>query len=521
MPRSYLFHRCLLSTSANKWIEPEGGYKPGIEIYNPITRGPSPLVLRNPEQVFWYSCGPTVYDSAHIGHASSYIRIDIMQRILRKYFNLNLITAMNITDIDDKIIKRALTEGTTWSSIAEKYETEFWSDMEKLNVTRPDIVIHVTKNMNKIIQFISKLVESGHGYLAKNGSVNFRTESWEQYGKMVKLAKDPTTTEGKQQRADFALWKAAKENEPSWPSPWGPGRPGWHIECSTLASHLFGNSITFHAGGVDLKFPHHENEEAQSCCYHKQDQWVDYWVHTGPLRIKGQLEKMSKSLKNTVSISQLLENYSADEFRMFCLLSRYRSTIEFDDQTMQVAKSTLKKLNQFLDNCQAYVNGVKPAYDFSASELLREKIQATETIISNFSDDFNTPKAIESLISLITYTNSLINVSPQCEANEDTTVGSNVVAIQDVSNFVQQHLENLGLRLETVKGHGASDISTNVSSDDVIESIVRLREKLRNEAMDSKDKNLFKLCDLLRDNLKQNGVEVKDHGKCSSWHFVK
>lgn len=229
----------------HNWIKPEG-FDTGIKIYNCITRCKEPLVLQNKHCLKWYTCGPTVYDSAHIGHASCYMKLDIIQKILRNYFKLNLVTVMNITDIDDKIIKRANERKINYRNLVNMYEKEFWKDFNNLGIPQPDIVIKVTENIDLIIDFIKKLVQDGFAYKAKDDSVYFNVESCVRYGKLQNFGREElekNKTSIKKSVMDFVLWKSSKQGEPFWSSPWGNGRPGWHIECSTLASHLLGKSI--------------------------------------------------------------------------------------------------------------------------------------------------------------------------------------------------------------------------------------------------------------------------------------
>lgn len=227
----------------HEWVKPQG-VDTGIKVYNCISKSKEPLIVNKSNYLKWYTCGPTVYDSAHIGHASCYMKLDIIQKILKNYFKLNLVTVMNVTDIDDKIIKKATEMKTDFKVIANKYEKEFWQDLKDLGIARPEIVIRVTENMQHIINFITKLLESGFAYKAVDNSVYFDVESYNNYGKLQAFGREEIAKKKsliKKSILDFALWKNSNEGEPSWSSPWGNGRPGWHIECSTLASHLLGN----------------------------------------------------------------------------------------------------------------------------------------------------------------------------------------------------------------------------------------------------------------------------------------
>ncbi|XP_062711166.1 probable cysteine--tRNA ligase, mitochondrial [Aedes albopictus] len=495
----------------------------GIRIYSCRTREKIPLQLPSPARITsFYTCGPTVYDSAHIGHASCYVRLDIVQRILQDHFGFRLVTAMNITDIDDKIIRRAAEVGKPWTDIARHYEQEFWTDLQRLNVRPPDIKLCVTDHIPGIVTFIERLIANGFAYKSSDGSVYFETSKYLQYGKLQNIPTEQQqqpSTEAKKNAADFALWKAVKPGEPSWPSPFGPGRPGWHIECSTLASQIFGRRLDFHAGGLDLRFPHHENEEAQSCCYHGVDDWVRYWVHTGQLHLEGQTHKMSKSLKNTVSIGELMNKHSADEFRMLCLLSHYRSAIEFGDESMAVATNVLKKFRSFFDDCRAYVGGVKPAVEVDSGELQGKMLEVDGKIEEFLRNDFNTASVVTSLGELASTVNRSINTGSG--RGDSTVVASEGGTVQAMANYIRNKLALFGLQEFDAERKLTSEGCSSDSIDQVIESMVQIRNGIRAQAIESKDRRLFAVCDQIRDRLKEVNVEVKDHGKTSSWSYLK
>uniref|UniRef100_A0A336M5S9 cysteine--tRNA ligase n=1 Tax=Culicoides sonorensis TaxID=179676 RepID=A0A336M5S9_CULSO len=500
----------LISRKYCKWKQPKG-IETGITVFNPITNKQTPLVLNSCNYAFWYTCGPTVYAPTHIGHASTYVRVDIIQRILKNYFNINLITAMNVTDIDDKIIKKSAEEKVSWQTLARRYENEFWNDLKLLNVITPDIKIRVSESIPLIVSFIDKLINTGFAYVAKDGSVYFRTDSFKEYGKLQKITKDANINESnKESIKDFALWKAAKNDEPFWAASWSKGRPGWHIECSAMASYIFGKSIDFHAGGLDLKFPHHENEEAQSCCFHKTDQWINYWIHTGQLKLSGQQEKMSKSLNNTISVGDLLSSCSPNEFRMLCLMSRYHSSIDFGEQTSKAAKSVLEYIFSFLEDAKAYINGVKAPVDLDTEFLMRLKNETNEEILKAFQDDFNTSKAIERLLHLISETNRSIN----SKEKKTFLVGSNIIIIQDIYNFVLNFLKCTGFVLEKSLDYPHKN---KENSDDFITALIDVRHAIRQEAIKLKNQNLFTICDKIRKHLLDNHIELKDHGQNTSW----
>ncbi|XP_022432469.1 probable cysteine--tRNA ligase, mitochondrial isoform X6 [Delphinapterus leucas] len=308
------------------WLQP-AGYDTGVTVYNSLTRRKDPLIVSGADTASWYSCGPTVYDHAHLGHACSYVRFDIIRRILTRVFGCNIIMVMGITDVDDKIIKRANEMNVSPASLASLYEEDFKQDMAALKVLPPTVYLRVTENIPQIIAFIERIIANGHAYSTPKGNVYFDLQSrGDRYGKLVGVAPAPvgeTDHSDKRHASDFALWKAAKPREPSWASPWGDGRPGWHIECSTIASLVFGSRLDIHSGGVDLAFPHHENEIAQCEVFHQCQQWGNYFLHSGHLHVKGKEEKMSKSLKNYITIKDFLSTASPDVFRLFCLRSSY------------------------------------------------------------------------------------------------------------------------------------------------------------------------------------------------------
>ncbi|XP_039957355.1 probable cysteine--tRNA ligase, mitochondrial [Bactrocera tryoni] len=509
-------------TSKQLWEKPTSGRDTGIQIYNCITREKVPLILPNDTYATWYTCGPTVYDSTHIGHVSCYVKLDIIQRILRQHFNVNLVTALNITDIDDKIINRSKESGRDWRELSRFYEGEFWSDLAQLNIQEPNIKLRVTEHIPRIVEFIKLIIEKGNAYKGSDGSVYFSVNKCENYGKLQKVnmqVEPEESTNGKNAAADFALWKAQKtESEPAWPSPWGAGRPGWHIECSTLASMVFGQRLDFHAGGLDLRFPHHENEEAQSCAYHSTHQWVNYWLHTGQLHIKGQPLKMSKSLKNTISVGAMLERYTADEFRMACALSNYRNAVDYSDVLMQTSRNTLKRFRTFKADCNAYLCGKKRAAHVDASEVLSGLQRAQQDIDACYKDDFDTASSVGVLLEQSNAVSRQINAGVN-EFENNLTKSSCVDAIAAVDNFIQQHLHILGFSsVETSKTQVLS-ANTEFNLDAFVEDLLQSRHLIRERAVAGKNKELFGICDELRNCLNQHGITIQDHSQGTSWQF--
>nr|XP_025730390.1 probable cysteine--tRNA ligase, mitochondrial isoform X2 [Callorhinus ursinus] len=266
------------------WLQP-AGHDTGVKVYNSLTRRKEPLIVGSVDAASWYSCGPTVYDHAHLGHACSYVRFDIIRRILTRVFGCNIIMVMGITDVDDKIIHRAAEMNVSPASLANLYEEDFKQDMAALKVLPPTVYLRVTENIPQIISFIEGIIANGHAYPTAQGNVYFDLQSrGDKYGKLVSVVPGPVgepVDSDKRHASDFALWKVAKPQEVFWASPWGKGRPGWHIECSTISSLVFGSQLDIHSGGVDLAFPHHENEIAQCEAFHQCRQWGNYFLHSG------------------------------------------------------------------------------------------------------------------------------------------------------------------------------------------------------------------------------------------------
>lgn len=487
----------------SKWSQPSGTNS-GVCVYNCVAKKKVPLFLKN-DIVTWYSCGPTVYDSAHIGHASCYVKLDIIQRILKNYFNLNLVTCMGVTDIDDKIIKKSVEIGVDMNDITKKYEAEFWKNLSDLHVMSPDIITRVTDHVPTIIDFIKKIMNKDLCYVTSDKSISFDTEKYGKYGKLQKAQhrEDESNSISKKSSMDFTLWKSHKEGEPFWETEWGNGRPGWHIECSAMASRLFGSTVDIHAGGIDLQFPHHENEEAQSCAYHGSNQWVSYWIHTGHLHLKNDV-KMSKSLKNTISIDEMLKNCNANVFRMACLMSQYRYSMEFGEDIVDNAKAVLLKIKQFLADSKLYINNASFQQIDDESNLLGMLKDTKTSIDMALRDDFDTPRCISLIIKLMGETNKITlakNVDGFCP-----------VAVGSISIYIVKLMQVFGIDLDKQK------VSTENS--DLIEAAVNFRKYVRMHALKTKDKDLLKQCDILRNTYALNKIKINDKSDDeASWIF--
>lgn len=499
-----LSHVCTLKPyKETKWLMPNGN-PIGAYIYNCVAGEKVPVILNDPHIATWYSCGPTVYDSAHTGHASCYVKLDIIQRILKSFFNIKLVTAMGVTDIDDKIIKKANETKVSYKAVAKQYEQEFWLDMSSLNVERPMLILRVSEHTESIEKFVKKLLESDAAYVAKDGSVYFDVNKFPAYGKLEKMQETAEgTSHEKRNEMDFALWKGHKPGEPCWDTPWGQGRPGWHIECSAMVSKVFGSQIDFHAGGIDLRFPHHENEEAQSCAFHNTRQWANYWVHVGHLQVKGDT-KMSKSLQNTISIPNLLQDYSSDTFRMACLMSNYRYSMEYSDEMMKTAESLMKKIKFFLKDALVYVNDSSRANGDYDKKLLSELQKAELTILEALRSDFDTATCINTLMHLISDANKIIKMDSETYFP---------VPIILIAEYVTNILTKFGLKVQ----EASEEIVSNV----LIDTLVEFRHTVRKNALASKNKDLLIACDLVRDSMKSMKVQINDSNKTPSWALVK
>ncbi len=346
----------------------------------------------NGDTVTMYVCGVTVYDDCHIGHAMSYVIFDAIKRYL-KFKGYKVKYVQNFTDIDDKIINRSQQLGITAKELAENYIAEYFKDMDALNIERADIYPKATEEVPKIIEIIQGLITMGYAYESK-GSVYFRVNRFPDYGKLSHqkredmISKTSTEIEEKESHLDFALWKTSKEGEPWWHSPWGNGRPGWHIECSAMSLKYLGETIDIHGGGQDLIFPHHENEITQSESFTGKSPFVKYWLHNGLLQLSG--DKMSKSLGNLVTVKESLRHFSPDAMRFFILSSHYRSPLTYSEANVEAAEAGMQRLRQTVTSSD----------DHNAGKVLLDSEPFRQRFIESMDDDFNTAQAIGILFDL-------------------------------------------------------------------------------------------------------------------------
>ncbi|XP_055282687.1 probable cysteine--tRNA ligase, mitochondrial isoform X2 [Moschus berezovskii] len=511
------------------WLQP-AGYDTGVKVYNSLTRRKDPLVVGRADAASWYSCGPTVYDHAHLGHACSYVRFDIIRRILTRVFGCNVVMVMGITDVDDKIIRRANEMGVSPASLARLYEEDFKQDMAALKVLPPTAYLRVTEHVPQIIAFIERIIANRHAYCTAKGNVYFDLQSrGDRYGKLVSVAPGPMgepVDSDKRHASDFALWKAAKPQEPFWGSPWGEGRPGWHIECSTIASLVFGSRLDIHSGGVDLAFPHHENEIAQCEAFHQCPQWGNYFLHSGHLHVKGGGEKMSKSLKNCVTIKDFLRSASPDVFRLFCLRSSYRSAVDYSEGALLEARHLLRAAAAFVEDARAYVSGQLAGGPVQEDVLWQRLDRTKADVQAALADDFDTVRAVDTVMDLVHQGNRQLKAA----AKEPRGPRSPAVLGAIVAS-VEQFFETVGISLaerQCVPGAGSP-----ATLHSLVEELVHFRLKVRQFALASGEtpgearhqrllerRPLLEACDALRRDLAIHGVSIKDRSGSSTWELL-
>jgi cysteinyl-tRNA synthetase len=455
-----------------------------MKIYSTLSRQKEEFQPQG-DEVTIYSCGVTPYAESHLGHAMNAVIFDTVRRylIFRGY---KVKFVQNITDVEDKIIDRANKLGIPPRELAEKFAAHYFEDMAALNVMKPDIIPYATEEIPKMLEVIQGLVDKGHAYAAK-GSVYFRVRSMPDYGKLSKRTLDSMMAgariepgEEKEHPMDFALWKAAKPGEPAWDSPWGKGRPGWHIECSAMSLKYLGETIDIHCGGQDLIFPHHENEIAQSECFTGKKPFARIWMHNGLFQLGD--EKMSKSIGNIVGIKQVLEKHSADGFRVFVLGSHYRNPLTFSNAAIEAAEHGLERLIQAYNNESTTHNAAEQIDVRTARQKFTEVMD----------DDFNTPQALAILFDLAR------EINHASEKGADTA---------DARHTLKELAGVLGLTLQAVA-------KPFTDAAPFIELLIKTRKQLR-------DIKQFKLADEIRNTLLETGVILEDTAQGTVWKRKK
>ncbi len=381
-----------------------------MKIYNTLTREKEDFLTLEPGKVKMYACGPTVYNYFHIGNARCFVVFDMLRRYLR-WRGYDVTFVQNFTDVDDKMIKRANEEGTTVPEVAERYIKEYYTDAKGLGVEPATIHPRATENIDTIIDIVSTLIERGFAY-ESNGDVYFRTKAFKEYGKLSHMPIDDLesgaridVSEIKEDPLDFALWKATKPGEPHWTSPWGEGRPGWHIECSAMVRRYLGETIDLHCGGQDLTFPHHENEIAQSeCCTGKP--FAKYWMHNGYINVDN--KKMSKSLGNFFTVRDVAEKYGYLPIRHFILSAHYRSPVNYSTDIIEQSKAAVERILTCADNAAFYLKGAEGALREEEKAALETMESRRAAFIEAMDDDFNTADGMAALYELVRDLNSAV-----------------------------------------------------------------------------------------------------------------
>ncbi|XP_033216367.1 cysteine--tRNA ligase, cytoplasmic [Belonocnema kinseyi] len=606
-----------------------------LRLYNSLTRQKEEFMPQYGNRVLWYSCGPTVYDASHMGHARSYITFDILRRVLSDYFGFDVLYVMNITDIDDKIIKRAkqnylyekyvaekhslgkvlqdakcmlsaiensitstndndkksmfekmlirvqssienlekavkssdeekinecqkillndardplsdwldkksgnsVTEQSIFRKLSEHWESEYHKDMEALNVLQPNVLTRVSEYVPEIIDFIEKILDKGVAY-ESNGSVYFDVGGFDRrdkhhYAKLVPEAYGDTTSlhdgEGdlciskdrlmeKKSPNDFALWKSSKEGEPWWDSPWGKGRPGWHIECSVMASAICGESLDIHTGGIDLRFPHHDNELAQSEAYFGNSHWVRYFLHSGHLTISGC--KMSKSLKNFITIQEALKNHSSRQLRLAFLLHSWKDTLDYSDSTMEIAVQYEKFINEFFLNVKCRIRNIGSAsivstfskWNNAELELSKKFTTAKDGVHIALCDNIDTRTVLETIRDLVAY----------CNIYMKDIENPNTLLLRDVAVYLTKIFTIFGAISDSHNdiGFPVNSETVNLNMEKMIMPYLNVladfRSKVRDHARLAKAADILEECDRIRDEVLPNfGVRLEDGDFCS------
>lgn len=452
-----------------------------LQVYNSYSRKKEPFEPKDPSAVKMYVCGPTVYNLVHIGNARPVVVFDTLFRLLQSLYP-SVTYARNITDVDDKIMKVAQAEGVAIDVVSRRYAAEYQKDMAALNNLEPSIVPYATQHIGDMIAMTEALIEKGHAYAAE-GHVLFAVQSMDDYGKLSNRSLEDMLAGArvevapyKKYAGDFVLWKPSKDSEPGWDSPWGRGRPGWHLECSAMIKKHLGETIDIHGGGKDLLFPHHENEMAQSCCAHDGQPFVNYWMHNGFVNIDG--EKMSKSLGNFRTVRELLDKFDGEVLRLALLSAHYRSDMDFSAELLAQSKTNL---DSFYTALRAVADVAPCAVELSETAFYKALL-----------DDLNTPLAISELHAMAKALN-------KAQGADRSRIKSELLAAAAMLGLLQKNPE-AWLTAGAEGDIGAAEI----------ESLIAERNQART------DKNWAR-CDEIRDQLKAQGVVLEDSKEGTRW----
>ncbi|TCS77497.1 cysteine--tRNA ligase [Pectinatus cerevisiiphilus] len=473
-----------------------------LKVYNTLTRRKEEFKPVIPGQVSIYVCGITPYNDSHIGNARPFVTWDVIKRYFRK-LGYKVKHVQNFTDVDDKIIRAANANHMTWKEISDKYIAGYFTVMDKLNIEHADVYPRVSENMSDIVKMIEGLVNKGVAY-PLDGDVYFSVEKFAGYGKLSGRKLDDMQAGArvevdsrKHHPMDFALWKTAKPGEPSWDSPWGKGRPGWHIECSTMSLKYLGKTFDFHGGGSDLIFPHHENEIAQSQSYCCDDHsFARYWLHNGFITINQ--EKMSKSLNNFFTVKDILKKYPAEVLRYFLVATHYRSPLDFSDERLKEAEAGLSRLSNAKDSILELLS-TDAADSSSAASLVQFAEKAKQNFYSAMEDDFNTALALAAMFDLA----KKINVYYQSVTAG--TITADKENLRKVLSIYTDMTDILGI-LQTK--------TDNTGDSHLVDALMNILISIRQDARKNKD---WATADKLRDELKKIGITIEDSPTGARW----
>ncbi|MBR5201645.1 MAG: cysteine--tRNA ligase [Clostridia bacterium] len=464
-----------------------------MKIFNTLTRRKEELKTIVPNELKVYACGPTVYNFIHIGNARPLCVFDTFRRYM-EYRGYKVNFVQNFTDIDDKIIRRANEEGTDYKTVSEKYIEEFWTDAKGMNVREATVHPKATENIDEIIDIVSTLIEKGYAYAVDNGDVYFSPKKFNEYGKLshqpledLEAGARINVEEVKHEPMDFALWKSAKPGEPYWESPWGHGRPGWHIECSAMVRRYLGETIDIHCGGQDLVFPHHENEIAQSECCNGVP-FANYWMHNGFISVDN--VKMSKSLNNFFTVRDVANEYGYEPIRYFLISSHYRSPINYSVDIIEQCKASLVRLYNCRESLDFALKNATDEVLANADEIKAKLNSRKDQFITAMDDDLNTADAITAIFELV----KDINTTVITDAPSKELVELSVTLFDELTGV-------LGLVYNR----------KTESLDDEIEKLIEARTQAR------KDRNWAE-ADRIRDELKAQGIVLEDTAQGVKWH---
>ena len=478
-----------------------------ISIYNTLTRKKELFQTIEPGKVLMYVCGPTVYDACHIGHARSVVVFDVISRYLKTQ-GYEVVYVRNFTDIDDKIISRAMEIGMDPKALADKYIAEFYRDMDALHVERASFEPRVTEHIGDVIQLVEKLLVKGVAYIV-DGDVFFAVEAFDSYGRLSNRRledMDPGARveidSRKRNPFDFILWKSAKPGEPSWASPWGKGRPGWHIECSAMSARYLGKTFDIHGGGRDLIFPHHENEIAQSEAGHERE-FVRYWIHNGFVNIDK--EKMSKSLGNFRLIKDVIQQYHPEVIRLFLLSKQYRKPIDFNQASMESSRTALDRIYALLLRIDETIAGA------DIPDRMQKDTPFWKTFCQDMDDDFNTANGIAVIFNAVRHANRVM------DENGTGTIPQDVlISLSNVKNEILRMGAVLGIGGDGPEAYfhaGRESVLTQETMDSsAIEKLIADRELAR------KEKN-WQRADQIREQLASMNIVLKDHPDGTHWEI--